>query len=259
VNESVTSAVNAGTLETDTVKVSVWLIAGSAEAWKTIRPAAAEVTVHVTPPPEPELPAAWNTSAVPADGVLFMDTFSFAVLPPPRDVIVTGIVNEFPADPMMKPGVGEKLVLGVTAPTVIVGVATLNVATMLEFALLRSKLQELPDPHVGKLAAGVAALHPANVDPALATAFSVPVWLLSSPDREHVVVHEAGLGPGTKFVNETVPPPVPAKVMSNFLAAATYGPTSGPPLPSGAAPAGWTGSTPASPRARPRFRRPLPV
>src|SRR5437016_6073239 len=41
--------------------------------------------------------------------------------------------------------------------------------------------------------------------------------------------------------------------------AATYGPTIGPPSPSGAAPAGWTESEPESARARARLRRPLPV
>src|SRR5436189_5973950 len=41
--------------------------------------------------------------------------------------------------------------------------------------------------------------------------------------------------------------------------AITYGPTRGPPLPDGAAPAGVTGSVAASPNARSTFSRPLPV
>src|SRR5437764_174221 len=43
------------------------------------------------------------------------------------------------------------------------------------------------------------------------------------------------------------------------LAAATYGPTYGPPLPTGAPPAGCTGVVEASPIARTRLSRPLPV
>src|SRR6187200_3051882 len=43
------------------------------------------------------------------------------------------------------------------------------------------------------------------------------------------------------------------------FAAATYGPTKGPPPPIGAAPAGWTESVETSDMARSRFRRPLPV
>ena len=42
-------------------------------------------------------------------------------------------------------------------------------------------------------------------------------------------------------------------------AAATYGPTNGPPSPVGAAPAGFTGASPWSATARARSRRPLPV
>src|SRR5438552_4056342 len=41
--------------------------------------------------------------------------------------------------------------------------------------------------------------------------------------------------------------------------AATYGPTNGPPLPTGAAPAGVTASVDVSANARARFSRPLPV
>jgi hypothetical protein len=46
--------------------------------------------------------------------------------------------------------------------------------------------------------------------------------------------------------------------MSPFEAM-TYGPTIGPPPPTGAAPAGWTDSLDASVMARARFTRPLPV
>src|SRR5699024_9876666 len=55
----------------------------------------------------------------------------------------------------------------------------------------------------------------------------------------------------------TVPEPVPALTMFTPLLAATYGPTTGPPLPE--TPAGTTASLEVSPRARARFTRPLPV
>ena len=42
-------------------------------------------------------------------------------------------------------------------------------------------------------------------------------------------------------------------------AAATYGPTNGPPAPTGAAPVGWMKSMPVSARARAMLMRPLPV
>src|SRR5947208_12415744 len=51
---------------------------------------------------------------------------------------------------------------------------------------------------------------------------------------------------------------VPVQVLG-VPAVATYGPTTGPPLPTGAAPAGSTGSVAVSPAARARFSRPLPV
>src|SRR4051794_35401873 len=57
----------------------------------------------------------------------------------------------------------------------------------------------------------------------------------------------------------TCPVPVPAKVRTQFRAAATYGPTKGPPLPIGAAPAGFTEAVDVSPTARARLSRPLPV
>src|SRR5687768_6122683 len=41
--------------------------------------------------------------------------------------------------------------------------------------------------------------------------------------------------------------------------AASYGPTKGPPLPEGAAPAGWMDPAESPVRARARLRRPLPV
>src|SRR6266545_1069434 len=44
-----------------------------------------------------------------------------------------------------------------------------------------------------------------------------------------------------------------------FVAAATYGPTNGPPSPTGAAPAGWMKSVPVSASARAMLMRPLPV
>jgi hypothetical protein len=103
-----------------------------------------------------------------------------------------------------------------------------------------------------------ALLQPAKTEPAFGVAVSVPCWLLST-DFVQVAVHDAGLGVGTKFENATVPPPVPANVTARFFAAATYGPTSGPPSPTGGAPAGSTGVVDVSEIARTRFRRPLPV
>src|SRR2546428_5944219 len=43
------------------------------------------------------------------------------------------------------------------------------------------------------------------------------------------------------------------------VTAALYGPTNGPPPPTGAAPAGWTKSVPVSASARAMLMRPLPV
>ena len=44
-----------------------------------------------------------------------------------------------------------------------------------------------------------------------------------------------------------------------LTAAARYGPTNGPPPPTGAAPAGWMKSVPVSASARAMLMRPLPV
>ena len=60
-------------------------------------------------------------------------------------------------------------------------------------------------------------------------------------------------------VIETEPPPVPANVTFRFRAAARYGPTIGPPSPTGAAPSGLIESLDVSASARARFTRPLPV
>src|SRR6185503_1477754 len=60
-------------------------------------------------------------------------------------------------------------------------------------------------------------------------------------------------------VSFTVPVPAPANVRSRLRADATYGPTNGPPSPTGAAPAGWTDPVDVSVNARARFSRPLPV
>src|SRR3954452_321086 len=51
----------------------------------------------------------------------------------------------------------------------------------------------------------------------------------------------------------------PGATWASLLAAATYGPTNGPPLPTGAAPAGSIEVVEVSVIARPRLRRPLPV
>src|SRR5438128_8631625 len=60
--------------------------------------------------------------------------------------------------------------------------------------------------------------------------------------------------PATAVVGETVNVPLPSPV-----AAALYGPTNGPPVTIGAAPAGWIASMLVSETARAMFRRPLPV
>src|SRR6266566_4574216 len=58
----------------------------------------------------------------------------------------------------------------------------------------------------------------------------------------------------------TVVPVTPvAGVSAIELALATYGPTNGPPPPTGGEPTGSTGSTDVSVIARARFSRPLPV
>src|SRR5437667_9693318 len=49
------------------------------------------------------------------------------------------------------------------------------------------------------------------------------------------------------------------KVTATEMAAATYGPTNGPPPPTGGEPTGSTASTDVSAIARARLRRPLPV
>jgi hypothetical protein len=99
------------------------------------------------------------------------------------------------------------------------------------------------------------ALQPANEDPPVGAAEKVTVAPLSEVVMfgRHVLetVCDAALVPVPPQVTGaltvpvlgetvTVPVPVPAKVRSRLRAAATYGPTSGPPLPSGAAPEGCT-------------------
>lgn len=79
---------------------------------------------------------------------------------------------------------------------------------------------------------------------------SVIVTVNELPD---VPMMNPGVGESPVF-GVTVP-----TVMVAGVAAATYGPTNGPPLPTGAAPAGWTEPVPVSARARARFSRPLPV
>ena len=60
--------------------------------------------------------------------------------------------------------------------------------------------------------------------------------------------------PATAVVGETVSVPLPSPVV-----AVLYGPTNGPPLPTGVAPAGWIASVLVSERARAMLTRPLPV
>ena len=61
--------------------------------------------------------------------------------------------------------------------------------------------------------------------------------------------------PAPTLVGETVIVPSPSLATPEM----TYGPTIGPPLPRGAAPAGWIAAEPVSPIARPRLSRPFPV
>ena len=101
--------------------------------------------------------------------------------------------------------------------------------------------------------------HPAkNEVPSGVVTVIVPVWLLSRA-RVQVLVQLAKVPGGERDEKATVPPPVPPKVIAKFLFAARYGPTNGPPPPTGAAPAGMTKSVPVSRRAPARFSRPLPV
>src|SRR2546425_12354851 len=67
-------------------------------------------------------------------------------------------------------------------------------------------------------------------------------------------------------VQATVAPEMPTLVVASvtvpvtlWLPAATYGPTNGPPPPTGGAPAGWTKAVPVSASARAMLMRPLPV
>src|SRR2546425_1486797 len=111
-----------------------------------------------------------------------------------------------------------------------------------------------------------------KADPPFAVAVSVPVAVLSLVVRlvhvaviVAVAVREPVPGqPPRLTVPEltwivTEPLPVPANVMSRLRAAATYGPTNGPPPPTGGAPAGWMKSVPVSASARAMLMRPLPV
>jgi len=108
----------------------------------------------------------------------------------------------------------------------------------------------------------------------LALALNVTVALLSLVVMlgEHVLVtvceaasvpvppHETGaLTVPLLGVIVTEPPPAPAKVRVKLRAAITYGPTNGPPSPTGAAPAGSIGSVLVSAKARAMLTRPLPV
>src|SRR5439155_25299884 len=68
----------------------------------------------------------------------------------------------------------------------------------------------------------------------------------------------------TVYVTEVAPYVIVREVGESetavtLVAALTYGPTNGPPPPTGGAPAGTTGLVEGSPSARSTFRRPLPV
>src|SRR6266568_3021020 len=106
----------------------------------------------------------------------------------------------------------------------------------------------------------VPLLHPANVHPEAGAAVSVTLvplsMFLAQLDEEPVVQLIAGL-----VFDVTVPVPPPKIVTLSVLCAvaALYGPTNGPPLPTGAVPAGWISIVLVSARARAMLTRPLPV
>ena len=120
-----------------------------------------------------------------------------------------------------------------------------------------------------------AEFQPKKVDPALALAEKLPTALLSDVvswvqvaeivtyevSRPLPVQADSGVQVRVPEVTLTVtnPEPLPPNVTDRDLAAITYGPTNGPPLPSGGAPAGLTGSLLVSLNARAKLRRPLPV
>src|SRR5262249_6391030 len=123
-----------------------------------------------------------------------------------------------------------------------------------------------PGPRVGD--------QPAKTDVPFGVEVSVPIAALSVNWRLQVVVIVTEAVPlpvpehgGFDWMLMTPtltliakdPPPVPWNVGLKFLAAATYGPTNGPPFPVGGAPAGWMNTVLVSASARAMLMRPLPV
>ena len=100
-------------------------------------------------------------------------------------------------------------------------------------------------------------LQPLNVEPAAGVALRLPSSLLPT-ETPQVFSQEALFFESVVSLTATAPVPVPAKVSSMFFAATLYGPTTGPPSPTGAAPAGSIELVELSPSARTRSRRPLP-
>src|SRR2546422_10670067 len=104
--------------------------------------------------------------------------------------------------------------------------------------------------------------------------FATETWPAPAPDcgadqpPEGTVIDTcpSPLSPCAVNVNVSVLPGLAATMVVGDVAtdmlnpaAALYGPTNGPPLPTGGAPAGWTKSVPVSASARAMLMRPLPV
>src|SRR6185369_13456101 len=132
----------------------------------------------------------------------------------------------------------------------------LNLAIRVASEFISTVQGEIPPVHEGPLSCGgIEPVHPSKVEFGSGVTVSVaelnfisqlavqkmPLWLV-----------------GLLSEKVTVPDPAPAKTMLRVLAAAVYGPTYGPPVPTGAAPDGWTGSVPVSARALAMLTRPLP-
>jgi hypothetical protein len=116
---------------------------------------------------------------------------------------------------------------------------------------------QVVDPGLVKL-----PLQPTNTEPVAGLTVKVPVASLCSCREQvagAVAVQAVGVVPGVTDEKEMVPPPVPANIISRPLSAILYGPTNGPPSPTGAAPAGCISSMLVSSRARSILTRPFPV
>src|SRR4051812_11005431 len=101
---------------------------------------------------------------------------------------------------------------------------------------------QVPTPGAGAVVAMLQLIEPTRLFPLLLLLTAVSEALIVAPEV-------------TSTVRES---PLSVGALST-PAAMTYGPTNGPPAPTGAAPAGVTDAVPVSPRARARFSRPFPV